>query len=153
MIGLSGIPTDETPIDPGPTDSGDGSTPSPQPSAPPPTPQPPTAPPPQATRTDLTLADVQPPAASQQPTLAEKFQQYKQLMDEVNKGSVREHLPESTKPGLLANILTMGFAGLADSAYRSGYNSRIDAQNAALQHSSVKDALAMVADDARSQNA
>jgi hypothetical protein len=149
MTGLWGIPTGETPADFGPTDqqASADTGPTPQPPSPTETHATPGTPPP------LTLADVQQAVAPdrQQIDYGQRFHIYKQLMDEANKDAVREHLPESTKPGWLMQILTLGQAGLADQAYRTSYNAAIDQHNANVHLHNTKDALAMVGDDLKGQ--
>ena len=114
-----------------------------------PTPQPPTVPAPQAGPAP-TLGDVQQAAQGDEGggvDVAARFNQYRQLMQLANADAYRPHLDESTKPGLLANVLTFGMAGLMDRDYRMAYNAAIDRGNAKQHAQDTKDALEMVGKD------
>jgi hypothetical protein len=143
------------PPDPTPQQAPAPAPPPPGPAAggppPGPTPQPPTVPQPQAGGQDPTLNDVT-AAAQPQIDVAQRFQQYRALMEQANAGAQRPHLPESTKPGLLANILSFGMAGLMDRDYRMAYNGAIDAHNSKLSQQNAKDALTMVGQDVHQAN-
>jgi hypothetical protein len=101
-----------------------------------------------------TLGDV---AAAQAPPEAEDvdtlFQQYLQLTQRVNAPALRQPLPAESRPGLLANVLTFGMAGLAHRDYERGYNAQIAKQNAAVQQKAGEQALGLVREKMRSKNA
>src|SRR5215831_648521 len=123
--------------------------PPPAPGAPGPTPQPPTVQQPQAGPAP-TLGDVQQAAQGDEGggvDIATRFNKYRELMKLANADAYRPHLDESTKPGLLANILTFGMAGLMDRDYRMAYNAAIDRGNARQHAQDTKDALEMVGKD------
>jgi|SRR5215467_678032 len=114
-----------------------------------PTPQPPTVPQPQAGPAP-TLGDVQQAAQGDEGgglDITARFNQYRELMKQANADAYRPHLDESTKPGLLANILTLGGAGMWDHDYRMAYNAAIDRGNAKQHAQDTKDALEMVGKD------
>src|SRR5262245_1505186 len=114
-----------------------------------PTPQPPTVQQPQAGPAP-TLGDVQQAAQGDEGggiDVAARFNKYRDLMKLANADAYRPHLDESTKPGLLANILTFGMAGLMDRDYRTAYNAAIDHGNAKQHAQDTKDALEMVGKD------
>jgi hypothetical protein len=76
------------------------------------------------------------------------FQQYLQLTQGAYAPAKRPYLPESTKPGFLANLFTMGMAGLADRDYRTAYNAGIDRFNAGLDAKAAHDAMDLTGKDA-----
>src|SRR5215475_9138554 len=117
-----------------------------------PTPQPPTVPPPQAGPAP-TLGEVATEGdGGGGGDVTSRFNQYLQLMKQANADAYRPHLSEESKPGLLANILTFGMAGLMDRDYRMAYNAAIDRGNAEQHAQDTKDALSMVGQDVHLAN-
>src|SRR5262249_42548721 len=82
--------------------------------------------------------------------IKQRFNQYLQLTQAANAAGHRDYLPEDTKPGILANILTFGMAGAADADYRRAYNAAIDRHNSGLNVLAAKQALDMTNQDMRS---
>src|SRR5215475_15950919 len=124
----------------------------PAPTGPGPTPQPPTVPPPQAGPAP-TLGEVATEGdGGGGGDVTSRFNQYLQLMKQANADAYRPHLSEESKPGLLANILTFGMAGLMDRDYRMAYNAAIDRGNAEQHAQDTKDALSMVGQDVHLAN-
>src|SRR5215510_14815360 len=136
---------------PGPWATGyqfpDVTTPTPAPPPPQATPQPPVAAP-DPTQPPSTLGDTN--QAMQPSEVRQRFNDYLQLTQAANAAGKRDSLPESTKPGLLANLLTFGMAGAADADYRRAYNAAIDRHNSGLNVLAAKQALDMTNQDMRS---
>jgi len=82
--------------------------------------------------------------------LRQRFNDYLQLTQAANAAGKRDYLPESTKPGLLANLLTFGMAGAMDADYRRAYNAAIDRHNSGLNTLAAKQALDMTTQDMKS---
>jgi hypothetical protein len=121
----------------------------------PPAPAVPLGAPAQPTVAGPTLGEV---AAAQAPPAEEEdvntlFQQYLQLTQRVNAPALRQPLPPESRPGLLANVLTFGMAGLAHRDYERGYNAQIAKQNAAVQQQAGEQALGLVREKMRGQRA
>jgi hypothetical protein len=72
------------------------------------------------------------------------FRRYLELTKRVNAPALRQPLPPENRPGLLANVLTFGMAGLAHRDYERGYNAQIAKQNAAVEQDAAKQALGLV---------
>jgi hypothetical protein len=121
----------------------------------PPAPAVPLGAPAQPTVGGPTLGEV---AAAQAPPAEEEdvdtlFQRFKQITERVYAPALRQPLPPESRPGLLANVLTFGMAGLAHRDYERGYNAQIAKQNAAVQQEAAKEALGLVREKMRSKNA
>src|SRR5262245_9361681 len=123
------------------------------------TPPPPAATPPQATPQPPVAAPdpTQPPStlgqtnqAMQPSEVRQRFNDYLQLTQAANAAAQRDYLPESSKPGLLANLLTFGMAGAMDADYRRAYNAAIDRHNSGLNALAAKQALDMTTQDMKS---
>src|SRR5262249_20187311 len=84
--------------------------------------------------------------------IRQRFNQYLELTQAANAAGHRDYLPEDTKPGILANILTFGMAGAADADYRRAYNAAIDRHNSGLNTLPAKQALDMTDQDIKSQH-
>src|SRR5207244_2209432 len=91
---------------------------------------------------NATLAD-----ASGEPDIQAKLQKYVSAMTAFHAPELKEKLPESSRPGLLANILSFGLAGLNDEQYRQGYNSAVEKHNAAIHLKAVEDARGLMQAD------
>jgi len=88
--------------------------------------------------------------AMQPSEIQQRFNQYLELTQAANAAAKRDYLPESTKPGLLANILSFGMMGLADHDYRQAYNAAIDKHNSGVNALAAKQALDMTTQDMKS---
>jgi hypothetical protein len=129
--------------------SGAPAAPPPQPvqATPQPPPQDPTqepAPTPQTPLGTVTQAGMSPSEIQQ------RFNEYLKLTQAANATAKRDYLPEDTKPGILANVLTFGMAGAMDADYRRSYNAAIDAHNSKLNATAAHQALEMTNQDMRS---
>jgi len=114
------------------------------------TPQPPTVDPAAQQNPPATLGDT---GDRLQPSdIRQRFNQYLELTQAANAAGHRDYLPEDTKPGILANILTFGMAGAADADYRRAYNAAIDRHNSGLNTLAAKQALDMTDQDIKSQH-
>jgi len=93
----------------------------------------------------------QPPPYLGTGTFGPAFQKYLELTQGAYAPSKRPYLPESTKPGLLANLFSFGMAGLADRDYRMAYNAGVDRFNAGLDAKAAHDAMELTGHDAAQQ--
>jgi len=109
------------------------------------TPQPPTVTPPQAAPAPTLGAVAQ--QAQEEPDIDAKFQKYLALTQAAQAANMREHLPESSRPGILANIVTFGMAGAMHHDYEAAYNAAVDKQNAELGSKAVQNAVDLVGKD------
>src|SRR5215468_8549140 len=111
------------------------------------TPQPPTVPPPQAGGDQQPTLQQTAQQAQQEPDIDAKFQKYLALTQAAAAANQREHLPESSRPGILANILTFGMAGAMHHDYEAAYNAAVDRGNQKIGSQAVKDAIDLVGKD------